>query len=305
VLLEHLAEWRRHGYLNPIAMRSLEDALRARRDACLDRLAGHPTPTDPPTNADRLDAITAVLDLLGNLRAANAFATPDAELHLRPPLLKEQERLEIALGRRKPEKATEAADERMSGSADRRIGESAVETPAPAAPKPPPTPLMERFWRTLLSERTLNALLFWASSSSLPPPSPSSSGAGELLRAAAGGDSHRLHGVVLRPRLGRPHQDAAVQLRHRHERDWRAAHPRRFLHALQELPHFPDVAPEFWLMTSLVCLGAYLGVTWIIQNRLFGYLVGFASVGVVWFVGELLHKFAGCPTIGRGPAQVC
>ena len=35
--------------------------------------------------------------------------------------------------------------------------------------------------------------------------------------------------------------------------------------------------PAFWLVTSLVCLGAYILATLIIQSRLFGYLVGVAA----------------------------
>ncbi|HNT75264.1 MAG TPA: hypothetical protein PKH77_09615 [Anaerolineae bacterium] len=293
VLLEYLDSKR--SYLNPIAAQPLQAALRARRDDLLDGLAGRPAPADP-TDADRLDAITAVLKLLDDLRAANAFATPDAELRLRPPLLKEQERLEIALGRRKPEKAKEAADERISGSADRRIGKSAVETPAPAAPKPPPTPLMERLWRTPLSERTLNALLFlgiflifaaaisfvvWGWESFSAPLRVAIPTGFTALFFALG------WGVRTKTRL----YNSGIAM----SAIGALLIPVDFYTLYKSFHISPDVAPEFWLMTSLVCLGAYLGVVWIIQNRIFGYLVGFASVGVAWFVGELLHKFAGMP----------
>ena len=88
-----------------------------------------------------------------------AFATAEAEEYLLEPLMEAQETLEVSLGLR-PARAPEAEE---PGEPTREDTSEKVERPIKDVPPEPPmpkVPLRERLWRSLLSERTLHAILF-------------------------------------------------------------------------------------------------------------------------------------------------
>ncbi|MBA3530291.1 MAG: hypothetical protein H0T73_00020, partial [Ardenticatenales bacterium] len=64
----------------------------------------------------------------------------------------------------------------------------------------------------------------------------------------------------------------------------------------------PEATPTFWLVTSLVCLGAYLLTTFAIHSTFFGYLVGMAAGSTALAVVELGHQHLGLPTDWRSSA---
>lgn len=140
------AGWVRQGFLPERYARLLE--LRAR----LSGLSRPPEDDSPQTQIQKIDFILNAVNLLTE---RGDFDPPKAREAL-ALLVVEKNRLEAAL---KPPVEEEAAKPPLA--------EKKAEAAPPPAPPPqpvvlrqPPPPLRERLWRTLLSERTLQALLF-------------------------------------------------------------------------------------------------------------------------------------------------
>ncbi|MBN2006551.1 MAG: hypothetical protein JXA21_24580 [Anaerolineae bacterium] len=288
VLLEYINDWRKRGFLNMAAAQSLLEALRVRRDERLDRLSGHHPPDAPPTDSDRLMAISAVIKLVDDLRKANAFATPDAPQRLFPELLSEKQRLRYALGLGEPEpevvvvKPPPLPKPEPSQKAPR-------ESKAPAAPA---IPFHERLWRFLSTDRIFNAILFltifvffaadisfvvWGEKD-LP---------WRVLVPAGFTVFFFALGRYFRTKTSLYNSGIALSA------IGSLVIPIDFYTVYTSFGIAPELAPEFWLFTSLVCLAVYSVATLVIQNRLFGYLVGFAAGTVAWMGVDLVHKFMG------------
>ena len=297
--LEYLLQWRKQGYLNPVAAQPLFDTLQAWQDEMLDRLEDHPRPADPPTDAERLAVIDAIVNLVEALKQQNAFATPAAQDHILPSLLAEKERLEIASGLREARaradvKAQKAADEDTSIELGER-GEIRTPEPVPGPVQSAPRlPFHDRLWRTLLSERTLNAMLFlgifllfsaavsfvvWGWKDFSAP-----------LRVAIPAGFTALFFVLgwsVRTRTALYNSGIALSA------IGSLLIPIDFYTVYANFDISPDMWPEFWMLTSLFCLGVYLGVTFSIQSALFGYLVGAAAGSVVLAAIEIGYKTMG------------
>ncbi len=302
-LLGHLVSWRRRGYLNMVVAQPVVEALMARRDERLDSLAGHQSPDTAPTDAENLEALSAVLKLVDDLRKLNAFATPDAPQRLIPDLLNEQRRLLRALGR--PEPVDEEA-----------VAVKPPPLPKPEPPKPPPiesvapaapaVPIRDRFWRALSADRIFNTILFltififfaadisfviWGEKE-LP---------WRVLVPAGFTGLFFVSGWYLRTKTSLYNSGIALSA------IGSLVIPIDFYTIYTSFSIAPEFAPEFWLMTSLVCLAVYCAVTLAIQNRLFGYLVSFAAVAVALTSVDLAGKFTGLPLDWRlaGVSLVC
>ncbi|HXV99798.1 MAG TPA: hypothetical protein VEC93_15380, partial [Anaerolineae bacterium] len=181
-LLQKIAAWLAAGLINPATTQKMVDQATQQVNDLLEQLEDHPRPIYPQTDTERLELINFLLKAADYLYQQHGFINSAAETQIRAPLLTEKEQLEIKLGFRP---ASEPAPQPISESAKRRSDEGATEMPAatispapglsgplrllpgssappsrPSAPSVPPPPFRDRLWSTLLSERTLQALLF-------------------------------------------------------------------------------------------------------------------------------------------------
>lgn len=308
-LLQKMGEWLEAGRIHPTTTQTIVDQTQRQVDELLERLEEYPRPTYPQTDAERLELVNFLFDAVGYLHQNNSFATTTAETQIRAPLIAEKEQLEINLGFRPvPEVARQPVSEptsqpvaEIASKADISIPLSAPPrlpvslSPSPShAPAPPPTPLRDRLWRTLLSERTLQALLFlgifllfaaalsfvvwgWKDfSAPLRVAIPTSFTAiffalGWYVRAKT--PLYR-SGIALSA-------IAALLI------------PIDFYTIYVNFHISPDDWPLFWLVTSLVCLLAYIAATLLIRSRFFGYLVGTAAGSTVLAIIQLSHQSLG------------
>ncbi|MEW5957052.1 MAG: hypothetical protein AB1801_04965, partial [Chloroflexota bacterium] len=161
----------------------------------------------------------------------------------------------------------------------------------PTRPAPPATPLPERLWRTLLSERTLHAILFlgifllfsaalsfviWGWQDFSP-----------LLRVAIPATFTLIFfalGWLVRVKT--PLYRSGIAL----SAIAALLIPIDFYTIYVNFRIPADYWPAFWLLTSLFCLGAYTLAALVIQSRLFGYLVGAAAGSTVLALIEQSHR---------------
>lgn len=309
-LLEKMAEWLAAGLLNPTLTQTIVDQTTGQVNDLLEQLEGHPRPAYPQTAADRLGITNFLLEAVNHLRQNQSFSNPATETQILTPLLSEKEELEIRLGLRPTgeparQQPSEAARQESLQSAAIEPEQSVSDlspapllprssTSSPRLPAAPPLPLRDRFWRTLLSERTLQALLFlgifllfaaalsfviwgWKDfSAPLRVVIPASFTAifftlGWYVRTKT--PLYR-SGIALSA-------IAALLI------------PIDFYTIYVNFHISPDHWPLFWLVTSLVCLVAYIGATLLIRSRFFGYLVGTAAGSTVLAVIQMSHQSFG------------
>ncbi len=173
------------------------------------------------------------------------------------------------------------------------IGKAAEPAPV-VAPPAPRLPLRERLWRSILSERTLQALLFlgifllftaaisfviWGWKDFSAPVRVAIPSSFTVLFFALG--------WLVRART--PLYRSGIAL---------SAIAALFIpidsytvYANYGSP--PEGWPEFWLVTSLVCLVAYILAALRIQSRFFGYLTGAAAGSSLLAVLEVLQGLTG------------
>lgn len=297
-LRHKLSEWLAAGLLDPARVQAIAERAAARSSELHERLAGRPRPDDLAGDAGRLEVIRLALQTVTELRQDRCFTSAQAEEQALAPLLAEQARLEVRLGLRPaPEPKAGPAVEREAapGGDVREAGGQADRALLPSlAPAPPAVPFRERLWRSLASERTLRSILFlgifllfaaavsfviWGWRDFTP-----------LLRVSIPTGFTALFFVLgwyVRARMSLYRSGIALSA------TALLLIPIDFYTAYVNLHVLPESWPEFWLITSLACLGAYALVTWIIQSPVFGYLVGTAAGSVVLAAIEVGHKSAG------------
>ncbi|KPJ48251.1 MAG: hypothetical protein AMJ38_05730 [Dehalococcoidia bacterium DG_22] len=198
----------------------------------------------------------------GGLVDEAAYAAATAELAA------EQEELEIELGLRPLERPEEVPAK-----------VEAVPEERPAPPRRPPEPLTwDRLWRTLLSERTLNAMLFlgvfllFASAITLVvfnwerfPPLV------QVIFIAAFTLTFYSAGWVVRARMGLRSSGIALTA------IGSLLVPIDFYTIYLSGGFAREAWPQVWLGVSVLCFVAYLFTTLRVQAEFFGYLVGVAA----------------------------
>ena len=254
------------------------------------RMAGYQGPQSPETDRERLDEIDFLLRALHALASAGEFADVKSRSIIRAPLLAEKARLEAML---KPlvevqaERKTELSPEQV------RPSPQPAPRPEPAPPSPPRPPLRERLWRSILSERTLQALLFlgifllfiaaisfviWGWKDFSAPvrvaiPSGFTAlffGLGSLVRAR----THLDRSAIALSAI------AALLI------------PIDSYTIYANYGSPPDGWPELWLITSLVCLVAYILSALQIQSRFFGYITGIATGSAILALLEVFTNIS-------------
>ncbi len=281
--------WRASAYLNEAVIFEWEQRLRQAIAEVRARLAGHTPPVAPLTVEERRGDVEYILATLDMLEQQNVFLH-DGAARARAPLAAEL----AALGGLPAPEARPAAPQ--SAAPQSVAPQSVAPRPAPrsmtpvaparppavAAPAAPAMPIGERIWRTLVSERTLNAVLFlgiflllaaaisfvvWGWQS-FPPfvRVAIPTGFTGLFFALGWGirarTSLRNSGVALSA-------VAALFI------------PVDFYTFYVNFHVPPEAMAEFWLLTSGVCLAAYTFAALRIQSRVFGYLVAAAAGSVV------------------------
>ncbi len=280
-LRQQLAEWQAANLVNPPVAQKLAEQVQGQIEGLLEQLEGHPRPTYQQDDAERLRLVNFILEAVDHLAQNEGFGTPEAQALTRDRLGKQKEKLETRL---EPLPAPVAAPQAAAPAI----------APPPAAPPAPPIPLRDRLWRTLLSERTLQALLFlgifllfaaalsfvvwgWKDfSATLRVAIPT----GFTLLFFAMGWYIRAQTHLYRSGIA---LSAIASL----------LIPIDFYTVYANFDIPPDYGPAFWLATSLICLAAYVVVTLMIRNQIFGYLVGVAGGSTVLALIELGHQFLG------------
>jgi hypothetical protein len=268
VLFEQIGKWLDAGWIKS----GLLPAHYARLLELQARLEGYARPKVKSSPASRLEEIAFLEGAIQRLILRDDFVSVETRGKALSHLLAEKIRLESAL---KPpvEKEAEKPTRQRKTAPPRPTPE-----PAPSVPAPPRPPLRERLWRTILSERTLQALLFlgifllfvaaisfvvWGWED-FPAP----------VRVAIPFGFTVLFFVLGQVVRSKTHLDrSALAL----------SAIAALLIPIDSYTIYanygspPEGWAEFWLITSLACLIAYIVAALYIQSRFFGYITGLAA----------------------------
>ncbi|MBK9926682.1 MAG: hypothetical protein IPP66_15515 [Anaerolineales bacterium] len=257
------AGWVKSGFLPRYYARLLE--LQA-------RLEGNDRPQTEVSPPTRLDELSFLEEAVQRLILRGDFSSLTAQGKVLSQLSAEKSQLESAL---RPPVKKEA--ERPIQKKETATLSPHPET-VPAVPAPPRPPLRERLWRSILSERTLQALLFlgifllfvaavsfvvWGWED-FPPP----------VRVAIPFGFTALFFVLGQVVRTKTHLDrSALAL----------SAIAALLIPIDSYTIYANYGSppagwaEFWLITSLACLIAYILSALYIQSRFFGYITGLAA----------------------------
>jgi len=268
-LLHLLDRWSKRGWIEPVAADDLITHSQERIGEIRARLAEPDTPpaTAIERPADRVELLKSLHSTLDRLREKDVWVDDAAYRAARADLAQRVRQLEIDLGLHRPEKKPTPAPPKPPSK------------PA-APPRPPREPITwERVWRTLLSERTLRALLFvgvfllfvsavtmvafnwrrfapWLQIAFLSSFTLFFYSLGWYVRAKM---KLRQSGIAL---------SATGSL----------LIPVDFYAIYLSTNIFPREAwAEVWLLASIVCLTAYILTAAVLRVEFFGYLVGVAG----------------------------
>jgi hypothetical protein len=279
VLFKEIEAWRKEGWLKT----GLLPSHYARMLELQNRLASHPRPQIENTPENRLAEINFLREAIRALDQRDEFVSRIAKQKILLSLLTEKDRLEAAL---QPPVKEEAA---KPSKAEETPAHPPAPEPAPVAPKPPSPPLRERLWRTLLSERTLQALLFL--------------GIFLLFVAAVSFVVWGWKDFSAPVRVAIPMGFTALFF----GLGWfvrTRTHLYRSAIALSAIAALlvpidcytiyanygnpPAGWEQFWAITSFACLTAYILAALQIQSRFFGYITGAAAGSALLSLLELL-----------------
>lgn len=236
------------------------------------RLTGYRGPQYPDTDRESLDEINFLLDAVDQLNKQGEFLTTANRLAATEALWKEKLKLESILN------PPVEIKPKVVPAQPQPVSAPSVE-PAPVAPPSGPRPpLRDVLWRSILSERTLQALLFLAifllfiaaisfviwgwRDFSAPVRVAIPAGFTTLfflLGWAVGKRTHLERSAIALSAI------ASLLI------------PIDSYTVYANYGSPPEGWPEFWLITSLVCLVAYILAALRIQSRFFGYVTGIAA----------------------------
>jgi len=288
-LLQLLDFWRERSWLHPAAADDLVARTQARIEELDARLARPDTPKSRAFEypAGRVALLRSMRDEIEALHRQEAWVDESAYHAAAADLESRVVQLETALGLRRPERKPRPRP--------------AVQRPVSAAPSLPREPLTwERFWRTLLSERTLRALLFvgvfllFASAVTLVVYnwerfSP------WVQVAFLCGFTLFFYGLgwYVRARMHLVNSGLALTA------TGSLLVPVDFYAVYLSGGIFPRASwVEVWLLASVVCLLAYTVTAFLLRAEFFGYLIGVAAGNLLCAMLQLM----GVSTDWWGPA---
>lgn len=287
-LFWQIVEWRKAGWLKS----GLLPSYYARLLELQNRLEGHPRPQADDSPTARIEEIDFLVNAAHRLIQRDDFISVEARSEVITPLLVEKSRLEAALQPPVEEEAAEPSKVEETPAPPPPAPEPSDQTqvkPEPVIPKPPAPPLRERLWRTLLSERTLQALLFlgifllfvaavsfvvWGwKDFSAPVRVAIPMGFTALFFGLGWFVRTRTHlyrsGIALSA-------IAALLV------------PIDCYTIYANYGNPPAGWEQFWAITSFACLAAYIIAALQIQSRFFGYITGAAAGSALLSLLELL-----------------
>jgi hypothetical protein len=318
-LLQEMAEWFAARLVNQALIHTLHDQINQQVSDLLEQLDGHHRPRDPETNADQLNLTNFLLEAVEHLSQNKGFTSPEAQEQVIAPLLAEQERLEIDLGLRPepvPEPVEAASEEEpdvpipvtpqptASQNNDKRPAKivdpkadnlsEPDRAPVPVPPPEPRIPFRERLWQMLLSERTLQALLFLGIfllfSAALSFVAWGWKDFSAAVRVAIPiGFTSLFFALGWYVRTQTPMYRSGIAL----SAIAALLIPIDFYTIYVNFNIPPDFWPFFWFITSVTCLLAYTATTFIIRSKFFGYLVVTAAGSTVLAMIEMGHQSFG------------
>ncbi|OQY23581.1 MAG: hypothetical protein B6I35_03420 [Anaerolineaceae bacterium 4572_32.2] len=279
-LLHLLDQWGARGWIKLDAANALATRTRERIEEIRARLLESDTPLLPAFErpADRVALLESLHDTLDWLQKENVWVDEAAHRAAAADLAQRVRKLEIELGLRRPPKREPAPPTKpppkptappRSAKKEKRSG-----------PRPPREPITwERVWRTLLSERTLRALLFvgvfllFVSAVTMV--------AFNWRRFAPWLQITFLTGFTLffyvlgwYVRVKMKLRESGIAL----SATGSLLIPVDFYAVYLTTGIFPRTAwAQVWLLASIVCLGAYIITAALLRVEFFGYLVGMAG----------------------------
>jgi len=291
-LLQRIGVWRALELVHPDVAQTMVDEVSEQVDELTERLQGHVRPAYPQTDADRLALVNFLLQAIDDLSQRGGFSRA-AQEQASAALWTEKNKLEARLGLLAvPAPAPVPVPEPAHV-------EAAPSVRAPVAPiAPPPSapglPFRDRLWRTLLSERTLQAMLFM--------------GIFLLFAAAISFVVWGWRDFSAPVRVAIPTAFTLIFL----GLGWIVRSKTRMVRsgialtaiAALLIPidfytlyinfHVPsEYGPSFWLLTSFICLVAYIWIALRTQAAIFGYLVGAAAGSAVLALIAIGHQSYG------------
>jgi hypothetical protein len=311
-LLKKMERWLEMGLLKPAVSQALVDRSRQQVDEILERMEGHLRSSPPQTEDDQLKLTIILLEAVDELSQKHGFISLEATEQVRAPLLADKERLEIQLGLRpapaplpppKEEPLPQpivAVKEAERDSEPEDVGQPVIspiaqlaEPEPPAIPEPslPRPPFRERLWQILLSERTLQGMLFmgifllfsaalsfvvWGWKDFSAP----------LRVAIPTGFTSAFFALGWYVRAKTPMYRSGVALNAIAALlipiDFYTIYVNFYIPA-----HYWAL---FWLGASIACLIAYVLAAILIRSRLFGYMVGLAAGSTALALIEWGHE---------------
>jgi len=268
ILFEQIEKWLKAGLLKS----GFLPGYHARLLELQARLEGYSRPQVEATPSTRLDEIAFLSTAIHSLIQRDDFASIEAGRKVITPLLTEKDRLESAIKHPVEEEAEKPS------KPEKAVPSQPAPKPAPSVPKPPRPPLREWLWRSILSERTLQALLFlgifllfvaaisfvvWGWKD-FPAPVRVAIPFGFTVLFFALGWFVRTRTKLYRSAIALSAIAALL-----------IPIDSYTIYANYGSP--PEGWAEFWLITSLACLVAYIVAALYIQSRFFGYITGLAA----------------------------
>ncbi len=295
ILDQKLTEWIAAGVIDSEISGLLVNQLQERMAGLTARLTALFQPEAPLNDADQLKVWEYILEVVDRLRSRKGFTNPQVGEEYRACLQSEIQNLEIKLGLRpEPAAKIERAPE---------VVPPAPTPPIPDIPAPPKIPLRERLWRSLLSERTLHAILFlgifllftaavsfviWGWRDFSAP----------LRVAIPTGFTLLFFGLgwVVRNKTALYRSGIALSA------IAALLIPIDLYTIYVNFGNPPTYLAEFWLIASVICIFFYLLAALNIQSRFFGYLVGVAAGSAALAVVEIGHQYWGLSPDWRSAA---
>jgi hypothetical protein len=282
-LLKRVGQWLQEGLLQPEISAPFVSQYHTQVEEFTERLEGRSRPETEGTDSQRLEMVNFVLDAADQLKDAGGFTTPNTASSALATLEGERDELEVNLGLRSvpvPEPEEEIQPEPAPAS-----------TPVDPIPPTPPVPLRERLRRALLSERTLQAILFMgifllfsaAISFVIWGWRDFSPWLRVIIPTGFTAVFYTL-GWIVRTRTALYRSGIALSA------IAALLIPIDLYTVYVNYGKPPAYWAHFWLLTSVVSLVAYIITTLNIQSRFFGYLVGTASGSIVLAAIEVGHQ---------------
>ncbi len=240
------------------------------------RLEGHLRPEIYITRRSRLADVNFIIETIPAFQQADVFTSPESEQKIKISLQAEKESLEVLLGMR-----TAPAEPSKPLSQSKPAAPVAPTVSTPRPPAAPAQPAGERLRRSLLSERTLQALIFL--------------GIFLLFTAAISFVISGWNDFSKELRVGIPTGFTLIFiLLGWYVRTKTTLYRSGIAISAIAALLFPIDAytvyvnyipannwPEFWVIASLFSLLFYIMLTLLIQSRFFGYLVGIAGGSLI------------------------